>query len=79
MVKTRDEGTRSVRRFRDGAYTLVTLTERRIRAAADYCFGGTPRMKDYIGYVAPKGAKPDPDDEVTDAAPSETPAATPTK
>ncbi|MFO0590978.1 MAG: ATPase [Polyangiaceae bacterium] len=68
--KTRDEGTRAIRRFRDGAFTLVTRTERRIRAAAEYCFGGTPRMKDYIAYVAPKGAKPDPEDDVSDATPS---------
>ncbi|MFO0590054.1 MAG: hypothetical protein U0441_21110 [Polyangiaceae bacterium] len=69
--KSRDEGTRAVRRFRDGAYTLVCLTERRIRAAAADCFGGTPRMKDYTAYVAPKGAKPDPEDDVTDATPAE--------
>lgn len=78
--KTRDEGTRAARRLRDGAFTLVTLTERRLRAAADYCFGGSPRMKDYAAYVAPKGAKPDPEDDVPDAATSEiaaSPATTP--
>jgi len=66
--KSRDEGTRAARRLRDGAYTLVQGTERRIRAAAEYCFGGTPKMKEYLAYVAPKGAKADPEDEVGDSA-----------
>jgi len=67
-AKSRDEGTRAARQLRDGAYTLVQGTERRIRAAAEYCFGGTPKMKEYLAYVAPKGAKADPEDEVGDSA-----------
>lgn len=71
--KTRDEGTRGVRRLRDGAFTLLQATERRIRAAAEYCYGGTPKMKEYAAYLPPKGAKADPEDEVGDS-PSPTPA-----
>lgn len=66
--KSRDEGSRAARRLRDGAYTLVQGTERRIRAAAEYWYGGTPKMKQYLAYVAPKGAKADPEDEVGDPA-----------
>ncbi len=71
-AKARDEGTRAALRLRNGAYTLVQATERRIRAAAEYCYDGTPKMKEYAAYVPPKGAKPDPEDDVGDS-PSPTP------
>jgi hypothetical protein len=67
-AKARDEGTRAAVRLRDGAYTLVQATERRIRAAAAYRYDGTPKMKEYVAYAAPKGAKPDPEDDVGDSA-----------
>ena len=55
-AKTIREDGRKARRIRDGAYTLVTLSERRIRAAADYWYAGTDKMKEYAAFPASSGA-----------------------
>jgi hypothetical protein len=57
-AKTISEDGRKARRLRDGAYTLVTLSERRIRAAADYWYAGTDKMKEYAAFPASSGAVP---------------------
>lgn len=46
-AKTITEEARKARRLRDAAFTLVTISERRIRAAADYWYGSTEKMKEY--------------------------------
>lgn len=56
------------RRLRDAAYTLVIRTERRLRAAADYWYRGTDRMKDYAIFPAPAAAPAETTEE-----PDETP------
>lgn len=68
-AKTLEVGSRPARKVRDGAYTLMVNTERRIRAAAEYWYGGTEKMKEYAPYVAPSGAaKATDDDEPADPA-----------
>ncbi|MBK8257727.1 MAG: ATPase [Polyangiaceae bacterium] len=55
-AKTLGEEARTARLARDRAFTLVANTERRIRAAAEYWFGGTERMKEYTAYTPPSGS-----------------------
>lgn len=69
-AKTLAVAGRPARRMRDGAYTLVMNTERRIRAAAQYWYDGTEKMKEYLAYSPPAGAKPEEEEE---PAPPETP------
>ncbi|WP_438003846.1 ATPase [Sorangium sp. So ce321] len=38
------------RKLRDAAYTLVVNAERRLRAAAEYWYAGTDKMKDYASF-----------------------------
>src|SRR5690606_36822711 len=38
------------RRLRDAAYTLVMITERRVRAAAAYWYGGSDELKEYAPF-----------------------------
>jgi hypothetical protein len=55
----------AARRLRDGAYTLVTQTESRLRAAAAYWYEGTEKMKDYAPFVAPtRGSSAEEGDDV---------------
>ena len=49
-----DEALRA-RKLRDAAYTLVIKTERRIRDAAEYWYGGTEKTKDYAAFPASAG------------------------
>ncbi|WP_437686189.1 ATPase [Sorangium sp. So ce176] len=44
------------RKLRDAAYTLVVHAERRLRAAAEYWYAGTDRMKDYAPFPVSRGA-----------------------
>jgi hypothetical protein len=44
------------RKLRDAAYTLVVHAERRLRAAADYWYAGTDKLKDYAPFPAARGA-----------------------
>ncbi|WP_437630700.1 ATPase [Sorangium sp. So ce854] len=44
------------RKLRDAAYTLVVHAERRLRAAAEYWYAGTDKMKDYAPFPVPRGA-----------------------
>jgi len=60
-AKTITDEARAARQLRNGIYTLVLNTERRIRAAAEYWYGGTEKMKEYAPYVAPVGAAPETD------------------
>lgn len=61
-AKTLTDEARSARRRRNAVYTLFMITERRIRAAAEYWYEGTDKMKEYAPYVAPAGAAPDAED-----------------
>lgn len=54
-AKTISDEARSARLLRDGAYTLVQLAERKIRAAAEYWYGDTPKLADYANYVPRRG------------------------
>jgi hypothetical protein len=54
--KGMSEDAQRARRLRDAAYTLMIRTERRLRAAADYWYRGTDRMKDYAIFSAPAAA-----------------------
>ncbi|MDC0683856.1 ATPase [Sorangium atrum] len=44
------------RKLRDAVYTLVVNAERRLRAAAEYWYAGTDKMKDYAPFPASRGA-----------------------
>ncbi|WP_437836990.1 hypothetical protein [Sorangium sp. So ce1153] len=44
------------RKLRDAAYTLVAHAERRLRAAAEYSYAGTDKMKDYAPFPVSRGA-----------------------
>lgn len=77
-AKTLSEEARQARRARDAAYTLVMRTERRIRAAAEYWYGNTDRMKEYAVYVAPTRASSDAEAADAEDADEETPAGTST-
>ncbi|WP_437624498.1 hypothetical protein [Sorangium sp. So ce1151] len=44
------------RKLRDAAYTLVVNAERRLRAAAEYWYAGTDKMKDYAPFPVSRGA-----------------------
>ncbi|WP_437308662.1 hypothetical protein [Sorangium sp. So ce388] len=44
------------RKLRDAAYTLVAHAERRLRAAAEYWYAGTDKMKDYAPFPVSRGA-----------------------
>lgn len=41
------------RLLRDGVFTLVTHTERRLRIAADYLYRGAAKARDYAAFTAP--------------------------
>lgn len=58
-AKSLDAGGRTARRARDGAYTLMITTERRIRAAAQYWYDGTEKMKEYARYTPPSNTAGD--------------------
>ena len=55
------------RRLRDGAFTLVTQTERRLRIAADYRYRGTDKARDYAAYTAPLLERHNGEDEEDEA------------
>jgi hypothetical protein len=44
------------RKLRDAAYTLVVNAERRLRAAAEYWYAGTDKMKAYAPFPISRGA-----------------------
>ncbi|WP_437648863.1 ATPase [Sorangium sp. So ce362] len=44
------------RKVRDAAYTLVVTAERRLRAAAEYWYAGTDKMRDYAPFPVTRGA-----------------------
>ncbi|XYH95034.1 hypothetical protein ACMHYB_45645 [Sorangium sp. So ce1128] len=44
------------RKLRDAAYTLVVNAERRLRAAAEYWYAGTDKMKGYAPFPTSRGA-----------------------
>ncbi|WP_437993702.1 ATPase [Sorangium sp. So ce145] len=44
------------RKLRDAAYTLVVHAERRLRAAAEYWYAGTDKLKDYAPFPVARGA-----------------------
>lgn len=72
---------RDARKLRDGVYTLVINTERRLRAAAEYWYAGTDRLKDYAAFPASPGGSADEGDEedsidTEPAAPAATPQPT---
>ena len=70
-AKTFSDEARAARQLRDGAYTLVVQTERRIRAAAEYWYGGgTEKMSEYAAYVAPSGAGATEEGEEGEAEPA---------
>ncbi|AGP35355.1 hypothetical protein [Sorangium cellulosum] len=54
--KTFSPEAQRARKLRDAAYTLVMHAERRLRAAAEYWYAGTDRMKDYAPFPASRGA-----------------------
>ncbi|MGK3986905.1 ATPase [Sorangium sp. So ce136] len=58
------------RKLRDAAYTLVVHAERRLRAAAEYWYAGTDKMKDYAPFPVSRGAAStgDGDEEEGEAA-----------
>ncbi|WP_438002706.1 hypothetical protein WME89_27510 [Sorangium sp. So ce321] len=51
------------RKLRDAAYTLVVNAERRLRAAAEYWYAGTDKMKDYAPFPVSRGAASTGEDE----------------
>ncbi|AUX28249.1 MULTISPECIES: ATPase [Sorangium] len=51
------------RKLRDAAYTLVVHAERRLRAAAEYWYAGTDKMKDYAPFPVSRGAASTGDEE----------------
>ena len=61
----------SARRLRDGAFTLVAQTERRLRIAADYCYRGTDKAREYAAFTSPAQGRDDSGEEqdVSPAAP----------
>ncbi|KYF79465.1 ATPase [Sorangium cellulosum] len=54
--KTLSPEAQRARKLRDAAYTLVVHAERRLRAAAEYWYAGTDRMKDYAPFPVARGA-----------------------
>ncbi|WP_437285102.1 ATPase [Sorangium sp. So ce406] len=54
--KTLSPEAQRTRKLRDAAYTLVVHAERRLRAAAEYWYAGTDRMKDYAPFPVSRGA-----------------------
>ncbi|WP_437955193.1 ATPase [Sorangium sp. So ce119] len=54
--KTLSPEAQRARKLRDAAYTLVVHAERRLRAAAEYWYAGTDRMKDYAPFPVSRGA-----------------------
>lgn len=62
-AKTLSPSGRTARKRRDAAFTLAVLTERRIRAAAEYWYAGTDRMKEYAAFPASSGAASAADEE----------------
>jgi hypothetical protein len=59
---------REARKLRDAAYTLVLRAERRIRAAAEYWYEGTDKLKPYAPYpttATTGGAEEEEGDETT--------------
>ncbi|WP_437313976.1 ATPase [Sorangium sp. So ce385] len=55
------------RKLRDAAYTLVVHAERRLRAAAEYWYAGTDKMKDYAPFPVSRGAASTGDEEEDEA------------
>ncbi|WP_437332471.1 ATPase [Sorangium sp. So ce394] len=55
------------RKLRDAAYTLVVHAERRLRAAAEYWYAGTDKMKDYAPFPVSRGAASTGDKEEDEA------------
>ncbi|MGK4006798.1 ATPase [Sorangium sp. So ce1036] len=51
------------RKLRDAAYTLVVNAERRLRAAAEYWYAGTDKVKDYAPFPVSRGASAGAEDE----------------
>jgi len=56
---------------RDAVYTLVMRGERRLRAAAEYWYGGTERAKEYAAFVASGGGRGDADEVDPEPEPAE--------
>ncbi|WP_437335427.1 ATPase [Sorangium sp. So ce394] len=54
--KTFSPEAQRARKLRDAAYTLVMHAERRLRAAAEYWYAGTDRMRDYAPFPVSRGA-----------------------
>ncbi|WP_437317452.1 hypothetical protein [Sorangium sp. So ce385] len=54
--KTFSPEAQRARKLRDAAYTLVVHAERRLRAAAEYWYAGTDKMKDYAPFPVSRGA-----------------------
>lgn len=65
------------RKLRDAAYTLVLNTERRLRAAADYWYGGTDKLKDYAPFPTSAGGGGHEEEEPAAERPIEIPALAP--
>ncbi|AGP33247.1 hypothetical protein [Sorangium cellulosum] len=61
--KTFSPEAQRARKLRDAAYTLVMHAERRLRAAAEYWYAGTDRMKDYAPFPVSRGAASTGDEE----------------
>ncbi|MGK3991979.1 ATPase [Sorangium sp. So ce1024] len=59
------------RKLRDAAYTLVVHAERRLRAAAEYWYAGTDKMKDYAPFPVARGAASTGEEEEGEAAAEE--------
>ncbi|WP_129346326.1 ATPase [Sorangium cellulosum] len=55
------------RKLRDAAYTLVVHAERRLRAAAEYWYTGTDKVKDYAPFPVSRGASAGAEEEEADA------------
>ncbi|WP_437934709.1 ATPase [Sorangium sp. So ce341] len=56
------------RKLRDAAYTLVVHAERKLRAAAEYWYAGTDKMKDYAPFPVSRGAASTGDEEEGEAS-----------
>ncbi|XYI02178.1 hypothetical protein ACMHYB_21325 [Sorangium sp. So ce1128] len=59
------------RKLRAAAYTLVVRAEQRLRAAAEYWYAGTDKMKDYAPFPVSRGAASTGDEEEGEAAAEE--------
>jgi hypothetical protein len=75
-AKSMSPEAQEARQLRDGVFTLITQTERRLRIAADYLYRGTSKTREYAVFTAPPLGREDGNDgeEIPPALP-ETPSA----